>query len=156
MGTQLTTTSARMRDVPWLDAATAALVRSIVAEVARQHPDFRAAILFGSVARRDERPLSDPDPSDVDLFLLFDLEPELRSLPDERFMSIFRSIGRARDRHRHTPREVQVFIGVRDLVDWDPLFVENLTRDGIILWQRGPLPSSLHRLGSTTVGQSGR
>jgi predicted nucleotidyltransferase len=43
--------------VPWLDERTAGLVRAITATVARRHPDLWAIILYGSVARHDERPL---------------------------------------------------------------------------------------------------
>ncbi len=34
-------------------------------------------------------------------------------------------------------------LAVRDLADWDLTFVESVARDGILLWARGPLPSSL-------------
>jgi hypothetical protein len=38
---------------------------------------------------------------------------------------------------------VQITIADRDLADWDPLFVANVARDGILLWARGPLRASL-------------
>lgn len=129
--------------VPWLDEQTVGLVRAITTTVAQRHPDLRAAILYGSVARHEERPLDDPEPSDVDLLLLFDLEPELDRIPHERRTAIFRSIGLARDRYLFTPREVQVTLAVRDLEDWDPTFVGNVARDGLLLWARNPLPIPL-------------
>ncbi len=49
--------------IPWLDGATDALVRDLIATLAKRHSDLLAIILYGSVARRDERPLSDPRPS---------------------------------------------------------------------------------------------
>lgn len=56
--------------VPWLDEKTAELVAAIVAVVAAERPEVQAAILFGSVARNEERPLDDSHPSDVDLLLM--------------------------------------------------------------------------------------
>lgn len=132
--------------VPWMDSETAALIRAIVVAVARRHPDLRAAILFGSVARREMRPLDDAEPSDVDLLLVFDLEPELDHLPLERRIAISHTIGLAEDRHRAAPREINVFTAVRDLSDWDATFVENIARDGILLWSRGPLAGPLASL----------
>lgn len=32
---------------------------------------------------------------------------------------------------------------VHDLADWDEMFVENVARDGLLLWARGPLPDVL-------------
>src|SRR5262245_51043852 len=64
MGVELATIEDAVRIPSWLDGATASLVRAIVAEVASRHPDLRAAFLFGSVARHEERPLSDAEPSD--------------------------------------------------------------------------------------------
>jgi|GEM_PF-2352433 predicted nucleotidyltransferase len=124
----------------WLDNESAALVRSIVAVVAQHHKDLRAAILFGSVARHEERPLDDPEPSDVDLLLIFDLETELERLPLERRLAISHSIGLALDQHHDPPREVNVLTAIRDLADWDTTFVENIRRDGIVLWARDELP----------------
>lgn len=126
--------------IPWLDRESAALVRAIVAEVARRHADLRAAILFGSVARQEARPLGDTQPSDVDLLLVFDLEPKLDALPLAHRLAISYSIGVAEDWHRSAPREVNVLTAVQDLGDWDTTFVENVARDGILLWSRGSLP----------------
>ncbi len=147
MGTELSQTMAPSETdipvVPWLDDRTAGLVRAIVATAARRHPDLRAAILYGSVARHDEHSLEDAEPSDVDLLLVFDLERELDRLPRERTIAVFDSVGLARDRYLYTPREVQVMLAVRDLADWDPTFVANVAREGLLLWSRGALPSPL-------------
>jgi len=129
--------------VSWLDDDTAELVQTIVATVARRHTDLRAAILFGSVARGAERLLEDAEPSDVDLLLVFDLEPEWDHQPLERRLAISHSIGLALDQHLHAPREVNVLTAVRDLTDWDPAFVANLATDGLLLWARDPLPAPL-------------
>jgi predicted nucleotidyltransferase len=58
--------------IPWLDRETAAAVADIVWSAAREHPEVQAAILFGSVARHEERPLDDAQPSDVDVLLVID------------------------------------------------------------------------------------
>lgn len=146
MGTELTTAPAEEQTIPappWLDVETTALARAIVATVASQHSHLRAAILYGSIARHDERPLTDVRPSDVDVLLLFDLDPGQEHFTAEQHDAIFHSIGLARDRHLWTTREVQVMWAVGDLEDWDPTFVENVARDGLLLWARGPLPIPL-------------
>jgi predicted nucleotidyltransferase len=61
-----------VRPIPWLDPATNAAVHEIIRALAQVHPEAQAVILFGSVARREERSLDDPEPSDVDLLLLLD------------------------------------------------------------------------------------
>ena len=142
MGAQLIT-GEEIPAVPWLDDRTAGLLRTTVFLVAERHPDLRAAILFGSVARQDERPLTDEHPSDVDVLLLFDVKPgSSRISPGER-RSIFTSIGVALDQYLDAPREVQIIPTVSTLIDWDPLFIENVARDGLLLWARGPLPEAL-------------
>jgi predicted nucleotidyltransferase len=151
MNAELTTIEEDVRVPPWLDGQTASLVRAIVVEVASRHPDLRAALLFGSVARHEERPLTDAEPSDVDLLLLFDLEPHLSRLPYNRLLAIYEAVGEARGRYRHTPREVQVTLIARDLADWDPMFVSNLAHDGLLLWSRGPLPSALAEVETRAV-----
>jgi len=143
MGAELTTIEDAVRIPPWLDGRTASLVRAIVAEVASRHPDLRAVLLFGSIARHEERPLTDVEPSDVDLLFVFDLEPHLSRLPYNRLIAIYEAVGEARERNPRTPREVQVALVVRDLANWDPMFVSNLARDGLLLWSRGPLPPAL-------------
>src|SRR5260370_34127732 len=120
--------------VPWLDERTAGLVRAMVAAVAQRHPEFRAAILYGSVARHDERPLADPEPSDVDLLLLFDVPLGQADIRFPLYRAIFASIGLARQRYLYPPREVQPTPVPSDLRAWDTTFVENAARDGLLLW----------------------
>jgi predicted nucleotidyltransferase len=128
--------------IPWLDPETAAAVVDIVQSLAEQHPEAQAVILFGSVARHDERPLDDPEPSDVDLLLLLDaaaLDPGAERLTRERELALTATIGEADYRHR-APREIKFVFVYRDLARWDPLFIENVARDGVLLWARAPLP----------------
>ncbi len=137
---------------PWLDARSASLALAI-AEAMAEHADVRAAILFGSVARHEERSLEDDEPSDVDLLIL--AEPEVGSsrLSVEQELAIYETVGRMRQEYGDTPREVQVTLTEADLTDWDVTFVENVARDGIVLWARGPLLASLPGL---AAGRSGR
>src|SRR5215469_5753430 len=54
----------------WLDEETSALVRDTAELLAQRHPDVLAIILYGSVARHEERSLDEYDPSDVDLLVV--------------------------------------------------------------------------------------
>src|SRR5260370_20790301 len=84
--------------ISWLDPASAAGVRDIVRSVAAHHIEVQAVILFGSVARHGERPLSDPEPSDVDLLLVIDpplFDPPADRLSNERRLPLPHTIGLA-------------------------------------------------------------
>ena len=125
-----------------LDPETVASVIDICQSLIESHPEAIAVILFGSVARREERPLDDPEPSDVDLLLLLDatLRTEGASrLTRDQELALHNTIGMADYRH-HAPREIKTLFVYRDLERWDSLFVENVARDGILLWSRAPLP----------------
>ncbi len=129
---------------PWLEAQSSALVRDIIATLAQRYPDLLAIVLFGSVARHTERPLSDPQPSDVDLLAVFDTDEDPVYLP--RGLDITHTVGLARNLHLDAPREVQVMFATRALQEWDSTFIANVARDGIVLWTRGPLPAPLSAL----------
>ena len=90
-------------------------------------------ILFGSVARHDERPLRDSSPSDVDLLAIFDTTNQLVEPYRE---NVFYTIGDACRLHLDAPREVNVLLSDRDMQRWDAMFIENVKRDGIILYAR--------------------
>ncbi len=128
---------------PWLDSVSAALVSSITRALSESHAEVRVVILFGSVARHEERPLDDDEPSDVDLLVLVDPGLGRSRLPLDQTLAIYGTVGRMEDQHRDAPREVQVTLAEVDLADWDSTFVENIAREGIVLWARGPLPASL-------------
>jgi predicted nucleotidyltransferase len=125
--------------IPWLESETDALVRDLIATLAERHPDLLAIIIYGSVARHDERTLSDPYPSDVDLLAIFDTDDEHVAVHQGE--AIFHSIGLAKCRHLDAPREVQVMLASRTLGEWDPTFVANVARDGRVLFVRGHLPA---------------
>jgi predicted nucleotidyltransferase len=124
----------------WLDSLTSNLIVDIIGVLSEQHPDLLAVILYGSVARHDERPL-DTNPSDVDLLAIFDSDDLLMTV--NRGDTLSHTIGLAYNRHLDVPREVQVMFASRNLREWDPTFVANVVRDGIILFNRGPLPAAL-------------
>jgi predicted nucleotidyltransferase len=127
-----------IRTLPWLDTRTTELICLIANQLVEHHPEVTAVILFGSIARHDERPLTDSEPSDVDLLLLVE-----ERLPEGRALAIHHTIGETAHTFGYTPRDVQPLLVERDFANWDPLFVENIARDGILLWARGPLPAPL-------------
>src|SRR5690349_7350946 len=116
-------TSAR-RVNPRLDAATDALIIAMIATIAPVRPDLLAVILHASVARREERPLDDEVPSDVDLLLVFDTEDE--NIISHQGHAIVSILGDARNRHLDAPREVSVLLASRHLREWDPTFAANV------------------------------
>lgn len=125
----------------WLDDATHALVLDTVNLLVKRHKDILLAIiLFGSVARHEERPINDAHPSDVDLLAIFDTTD---SLVEPYRESIYYTIGDACYLHLDAPREVNVLLVDRTLWGWDSMFLESIARDGIILYANGPLPESL-------------
>jgi predicted nucleotidyltransferase len=132
----------KMSPIPaWLDEATAALVEETVNLLIMRHADILlAVILFGSVARHEERPLDDSCPSDVDLLAIFDTTDRLVKPYRE---DIFATIIDACARHLDAPREVNVLLSDRTMQTWDSMFLDNLAREGILLYVRGSLPAPL-------------
>ena len=125
----------------WLDKATRSLIKDIISTLSERHSDLLAVILFGSVARHEERPLDVPDPSDVDLLAVLDSDdPHVYYRQGD---ALSHSLGLAYTRHIDTPREVKVMFTSRTMQEWDPTFIENVKRDGIVLFARGQLPAPL-------------
>ena len=122
-----------------IDPETAALLKATMMAL-RCEPEIYALILFGSVARNEERPVTDSEPSDVDVLVLIDSTSGTGRLPLSRDVELRILIGAVSDQYRHAQREVQFTFARHDLAGWDPLFIENVARDGILLWARGPLP----------------
>ncbi len=85
-------------------------------------------------------PPSDASPGDVDLFAIFDTTDRLVKPYRE---DIFATIIDAYADHLDAPREVNVLLSDRMMQTWDSLFLENLARDGILLYARGSLPAPL-------------
>lgn len=139
---------ALLQRLPWLDEGTASLLSALVSDLALKRPEVVAIILFGSLARHEERPLHSPRPSDVDLLVLVESappEPTSRTsrLPLEQLLAIHHIIGEREYHHQVPALGVQATIAERDLADWDAMFVANIARDGILLWARRPLPPAL-------------
>src|SRR2546430_2047559 len=101
---------------PWLDSETSALVRDKVDFLVQKHPDVLAVILYGSVARHEERPLDDPDPSDVDLLVVFDTDNRFAIWSQD--LALFSTMGQAEALHLQAPREVNVMFTTRTAHEW--------------------------------------
>jgi predicted nucleotidyltransferase len=130
------------RDISaWFDKGTRALVEDIIGFLAKRHPDLLAVILFGSVARHEERSLDANNPSDVDLLAVFDSDDLLLDVHQGDNLS--HTLGIAYTPHLDAPREVHVLFASRSFQEWDPTFIANVSRDGIILFRRGPFPAPL-------------
>jgi predicted nucleotidyltransferase len=132
----------KMGPIPaWLDEATSALVEETVNLLIKRHADILlAVILFGSIARHEERPPDDTCPSDVDLLAIFDTTDRLVRPYRE---DIFATIIDACALHLDAPREVNVLLSDRTMQTWDSMFLDNLARDGIQLYARGSLPAPI-------------
>jgi|GEM_PF-476280 predicted nucleotidyltransferase len=140
MGHKLAKTASVPADniLPWLDSATAALVTDIIQTLREYRPDLLAVILYGSVARHAERPVTDPSPSDVDLLAIFDTDDERIALHEG--AALFDILGMAYDRHLDALRDVKVMFASRTLGEWDGTFIASVARDGLLLWARSSLP----------------
>jgi len=123
----------------WLDRETRVLIEDIIGQLAEQHTDLLAVILYGSIARYEERPLGVFTPSDVDLLAVFDSDDPLLAVHQGDTLS--HTLGLAYTRHLDAPRDVQVMFASRTLQVWDPTFIANVVRDGIIVYRHGPLPT---------------
>lgn len=125
---------------PWLDRETRLLVDEMVDLLVKRHPDILAIILYGSIARHEERGLHEPDPSDVDILVVVDTDDRRGIRAAEE--SLFETLGVAEMHHLQAPREVKVMFSSRTSEEWDPTFIENVKRDGILLYGRVPLPAA--------------
>lgn len=85
-------------------------------------------------------PPSDTSPSDVDLLAIFDTTDRLVRPYRE---DIFATIIDVCALHLDAPREINVLLSDRMMQTWDSMFLENLARDGILLYARGSLPAPL-------------
>jgi len=126
---------------PWLDSATASLVEDIIRTLAARRADVLAIILYGSIARHDERSADDTNPSDVDLLAIFETDDESFALREGK--ALFSILGEAYNRHLDILRDVKVMFASRNLSEWDSTFIAHIAQDGVLLWSRGNLPDAL-------------
>ena len=136
--------------VPWLDPETAGAVQALVVQLTALHPDIAAVVLFGSVARHTGRPLDDPDPSDVDVLVLYSVHAvsataDTRSdrVADDR--AIKAAISQtARDTLAEHPSPLQCDVHVlpNTLDQASVLFRASVAEDGITLWSSDLVPAS--------------
>lgn len=142
MGTELSQseTSKALHLAPWLDERTARVVDAVSEAMAHIHPEVRAIILFGSVARHHECALEDTEASDVDLLLIVDPGNGRTRIDLDQRIAIHHTKGEIELGLPEAPRDIQITLIERGLADWDPTFVENVARDGLLLWTREPLP----------------
>ncbi len=136
--------------LPWLDTQTAAEVDAIVKALALRQPNVLAVIVYGSVARHTERPLTDPEPSDLDLLVV--VTP---GLPEKTAVAIHDTMGRAGQPFGYTPRTIEPLLVEADLVGWDAAFVANILHDGVLLWAREPLPAPFNAISVGTADTAG-
>jgi predicted nucleotidyltransferase len=122
-----------------LDNKPTALVEDKVRLLVERLPDILAIIRYGSLARHEERSLEEPDPSDVDLLAVFDTD-DPHVIGHQR-RALFQTMELAEIRHLDALREVNVMFSTRSSREWDPDFIEQVKRDGILLYQRGELPA---------------
>jgi hypothetical protein len=76
----------------------------------------------------------------MDLLAIFDTTGRLVKPYRE---DIFATIIDACTLHLDAPREVNVLLSERTMQTWDSMFLDNVARDGIVLYARGSLPAQL-------------
>jgi len=118
----------------WLDPETLDYVKDIVDSLVRGHADLiQSIILYGSIARHDERPIDDLHPSDVDLLVIWKSDER----DDVAIDLVHATLSELYRRHLDAPRDVSILYGTPSMREWDPMFPENVIRDGIPLY--GPM-----------------
>ena len=141
--------------IPWLDEETEHFLRHALSLLIERCPDLQAAILYGSVARRTARPLNDPHPSDVDVLLIFLPEGDLDTVSAAQRAAVSWAKVDVIDQYPQA-RDLQFMPTLFDLARWDTSFIENVARDGILLWARSSLPAPFNALRQGTEGAAER
>jgi len=128
-----------------LDAESEAYLRDVLTLLIARRPDLLAAILYGSVARGQARPLTDPDPSDMDVLLVFAPEPGSDEVSSQQGAAASWAKIEVIARYP-AARDLHFVLATPTFARWDVSFVENVARDGILLWARELLPPALHTI----------
>jgi len=117
----------KMAPIPaWLDDATSALVEETLSMLIKRHANILlAVILFGSIARHEERPLDDSCPSDVDLLAIFDTTDRLvKPYREDIFATIIDACA------LHLDALVRsMCCSPTGHADWDAMFLDNIAHD---------------------------
>jgi hypothetical protein len=129
--------------LPWLDMGTAGLLTGIATDLRNMHREVVALIVFGSVARHEERPLSQERPSDVNLLALVDTGAGGNPVPPGLAVALNHTIAERERTYPAPSLGVQAILTPVSLADRDKLFLANVARDGVLLWARGLLPDAL-------------
>lgn len=95
------------------------------------------------MARREERPLTDPHPSDVDVLALFTPVEDQDAITSEQHAALSWAVVSAYETFPDAMRDVQAIGALTHFKHWEESFVENVARDGILLWSLGPPPDAL-------------
>ncbi len=134
-----------------LDQETAAYIHYVTQQIAQTVPHALVAILFGSVARHNARPLTDPCPSDVDVLVVCSPEGEQEAVTSEQHAALSRAVVSGYEAYPDAPRDVEILGALSHFKGWDEMFVANVAREGVVLWARGPLPEVLSPLSKRTL-----
>ena len=86
----------------WIDRETRLLVDEMIDLLVKRHPDILAIILYGSIARHEERALHESDPSDVDILVVVDTDDRRGIRAQEE--SLFETLGLAKIHHLQARR----------------------------------------------------
>ena len=140
--------------VPWLDPKTMYSIQTLVVKLVTTHSVICAVLLFGSIARHDEKPLDDTDPSDVDLLILYEAPvPHHLSTGQSssrlQELEIESSISGTASAHLYvhpSPRECDLHIVPVTLHNESPLFIAGVVEDAVPLWCHDPWPHMMDRL----------
>src|SRR5258708_16194314 len=109
----------------WLDNASSAVVEETLSMLIKRHANILlAVILFGSIARHEERPLDDSCPSDVDLLAIFDTTDRLVKPYRQ---DIFLTIIDACALHLAAPRHLTLLLSTPPMHTWPPMSLVHIT-----------------------------
>jgi predicted nucleotidyltransferase len=110
----------------WIPEPERSYLLDVAETLPHQVPAIQKMILFGSMARGTARPMSDPDPSDLDLFVLVSSRtPEI----DTAIYAEFGQLNRLHD----IERDEHILVD-QDFTNWSQEFIRTLVTEGITLY----------------------
>ena len=111
--------TAELSRVFGLDQETAAYIRYVTLQIAQTVPHALAALLFGSVARHNARPLTDPCPSDVDVLVVCSPEGDQEEVSSEQHAALSRAVVSGYEAYPNTLRDVEILGALTHFMGWD-------------------------------------